>query len=300
MTDAPGIPASIEAQIRARGPVLDLPLVQSLYQQALEVQPREGVEVTRDLPYGPNERHRIDVYRPVDIAAQSSASIIFLHGGGFIRGDKAGRDNVGHYFARHGFVTLLANYRLAPVNTWPAGAEDVARALCWAQENISRWGGNPQRVFVAGESAGAAHVALATLVKRFHSPTGMRPAGAVLISGVYNVRLEAMARRQFAVPTPDPRNDAYFGSNRDTFPGMSTVDLVDAAPFPLFMSYAELDMMQMQVQAGELFSRLVTRHGFDPELAVIRGHNHLSQVYSINTGDDSLSGPLLEFLKRHG
>jgi acetyl esterase len=300
MTDASGIPASIEAQIRARGSVLDLPLVQSLYQQALEVQPRDGVDVTRDLPYGPNERHRIDVYRPTDIAAQSSASIIFLHGGGFIRGDKAGRDNVGHYFARHGIVTLVANYRLAPAHTWPAGAEDVTRTLCWAQENISRWGGSPQRVFVAGESAGAAHVALATLVKRFHSTTGMPLAGALLISGVYNVHLEAMARRQFGVPTPDPRNDAYFGSNRDEFPGMSTVDLVDATPFPLFMSYAELDMMQMQVQAGELFSRLVTRHGFDPELAVIRGHNHLSQVYSINTGDDSLSGPILDFLKRHG
>ena len=53
MTDASGIPASIEAQIRARGSVLDLPLVQSLYQQALEVQPRNGVEVTRDLPMDP-------------------------------------------------------------------------------------------------------------------------------------------------------------------------------------------------------------------------------------------------------
>jgi triacylglycerol lipase len=300
MTDASGIPASIEARIRAGGPVLDLPLVHSLYQQALEDQPRDGVDVTRDLPYGPHERHRVDIFRPVDIAATFGASMIFLHGGGFIRGDKAGRDNVGHYFARHGFVTLVANYRLAPAHTWPAGAQDVTRALSWAQENISRWGGNPQRVFVAGESAGAAHVALATLVKRFHSPTGLPPAGAVLISGVYNVLLEAMARRQFAVPTPDPRNDAYFGTNREDFPGMSTVDLVDAAPFPLFMSYAELDMVQMQVQAGELFSRLVTRHGFDPELAVIRGHNHLSQVYSINTGDDSLGGPILEFLKRHG
>jgi len=300
MTEASGIPAPIEAQIRARGSVLDLPLVQSLYQQALDVQPRDGVAVTRDLPYGPNERHHLDAYRPIDAAAQSSASMIFLHGGGFIRGNKAGRDNVGYFFARQGFVTLVANYRLAPAHAWPAGAEDVTRALCWTQENISRWGGNPQRVFVAGESAGAAHIALATLVKRFHPSSRIPPAGALLISGVYNASLEAMARRQFAIPTPDPRNDAYFGSNRDAFPAMSTVDLVDAAPFPLFMSYAELDMLQMQVQAGELFSRLVTRHGFDPELAVIRGHNHLSQVYSINTGDDSLSGPLLEFLKRHG
>jgi acetyl esterase len=299
MAAASKIPASIEAAIRARGAVLDLPLVQSLYQHALEVQPRDGVEVTRDLAYGPDERHRVDVYRPPDMPAQSAPGLIFLHGGGFIRGDKAGRDNVGLYFARQGLVTLVANYRLAPAHTWPSGAEDVSRVLSWAQDNISRWKGSPQRVFVAGESAGAAHVALATLVRRFHSATAFPIAGVVLISGVYNVQLEGMAKRQFGISTPDPRNDAYFGSNVDALAAMSTVDLVDAAPLPLFMSYAELDMMQMQVQAGELFSRLVTRHGFDPELKVIRGHNHLSQVYSINTGDDSLSGPILDFLRRH-
>jgi acetyl esterase/lipase len=299
MADAPRIPSSIEAAIRARGPVLDLSLVHSLYEQSLEGQPRDGVAVTRDLSYGPDERHRVDVYQPADATDPSFPGLLFLHGGGFIRGDKAGRDNVGLYFARQGFVTLVSNYRLAPAHSWPSGAEDVTRALVWAQGNIGRWKGDPQRVFVAGESAGAAHVALATLVRRFHSHTGSHIAGALLISGVYNVQLERLARRQFGISTPDPRNDAYFGSNWDALPAMSTVDLIDASPVPLFMSYAELDMIQMQVQAGELFSRLVTRHGFDPELCVIRGHNHLSQVYSINTGDESLSGPMIGFLRRH-
>lgn len=298
MTGASRIPSSIEEAIRAGGPVLDLPRVQSLYEQALAAQPRDGVEVTLDLSYGPDERHRVDVYRPADTSA-ALPGLLFLHGGGFIRGDKAGRDNVGLYFARQGFVTLVANYRLAPAHTWPSGAQDVARALVWAQDNISRWAGNPRRVFVAGESAGAAHVALATLVRRFHSPTASPLAGALLISGVYNVHLERLARRQFGISTPDPRNDAYFGSNWDALPAMSTVDLIDAAPMPLFMSCAELDMIQMQVQAGELFSRLVTRHRFDPEFKVIRGHNHLSQVYSINTGDESLSGPMTAFMRHH-
>jgi hypothetical protein len=49
--------------------------------------------------------------------------------------------------------------------------------------------------------------------------------------------------------------------------------------------------------AGELFARLVTDHGFRPHLRVIRGHNHLTQVYAVNTGDESLSGPVLEFLR---
>jgi acetyl esterase len=67
----------------------------------------------------------------------------------------------------------------------------------------------------------------------------------------------------------------------------------------MLITYAELDLVQMQVQAGELFARLVTRHGFSPELQIIRGHNHLTQVYSLNTGDESLSGPVVKFLLGH-
>jgi acetyl esterase len=77
---------------------------------------------------------------------------------------------------------------------------------------------------------------------------------------------------------------------------MSTVEQIDAKPFPVLVTYAELDPPQMQVQAGELFARLVTRHGFTPDLKVIRGHNHLSQLEAINTVDDVLSSTLLSFL----
>jgi acetyl esterase len=65
------------------------------------------------------------------------------------------------------------------------------------------------------------------------------------------------------------------------------------------ITYAELDPLQMQVQAGELFARLVVSHGFTPDLHIVRGHNHLSQVFSFNTGDESLSAPVLKFLASH-
>ena len=126
----------------------------------------------------------------------------------------------------------------------------------------------------------------------FRSP----PAAAILISGVYNAQLEWLARLQFNIATPDPRNEAYFGTDFSRYHEMSTVEQIDAKPFPVLVTYAELDPPQMQVQAGELFARLVTRHGFTPDLKVIRGHNHLSQLEAINTVDDVLSSTLLSFL----
>ena len=296
--NARGLPAEFERQIRARGAVLDMPLTQSLYAPLLEAQRRDGVHCERDLAYGPDVRHRLDVYRPLEARAPLPV-LVFLHGGGFIRGDKSARENIGQYFARQGFVVVVPGYRLAPAHRWPAGAEDVAAAWQWVQGNVSAHGGDPARAFLGGESAGAAHVAAATLLRRFHPQAGLRPAGVMLVSGVYDARLEYLARRQFSIETPDPRNDAYFGTDPERLAAMSTVELIDAPPLPLLITFAELDLLQMQVQAGELFARLVTRHGFQPSLRVIAAHNHLTQVYSVNTGDETLSGVLLEFMRSH-
>jgi acetyl esterase len=289
---------TIESRIRALGAVLDMPFTQSIYKPLLDRQPREGVKVTRDARYGSDERQRLDIYEPEAQAAAPRSLLLLIPGGGFIRGDKAERENFGQRFAREGIVTAVANYRLAPLHQWPSGAEDVIAAYLWTRQNATRLGADPKRIFLAGESAGAAHVAAATLVRRFHPKEGLLIAGTVLISGVYNAHLERLARVQFGVTTPDPRNEAYFGSDFARYRQMSTVEIIDAPPAaPLLITYAELDLLGMQVQAGELFARLVTHHGYSPQLRVIPGHNHLTQVYAVNTGDESLSAPLLEFLR---
>jgi acetyl esterase len=220
--------------VRAAGPVIDPPAAKALYAPLLADMPR-GAEPVRDLAYGDDDRHRLDVYPAVGVAGPAPV-VVFLHGGGFIRGDKADREAVGHYFSRHGVVAVLPNYRLGPKHRWPAGAEDVASVLAWARANVAAHGGDPDHIVLAGESAGAAHVAAATLVSRFHPPEGLKIAGAFLASGVYNAELELLARAQLGIATPDPRNEAYFGGDFASYRAMSTVELVDAAPFPLAIS----------------------------------------------------------------
>lgn len=284
----------LEQAIRAAGPVIDPAAARALYAPLLRDAPRGGA-VLRDLAYGVDERHRLDVYLPLG-SSGAAPVVVFLHGGGFIRGDKADRENVGHYFSRHGVLAVLPNYRLGPRHRWPAGAEDVAAALAWTRAHAREHGGDPDHIVLAGESAGAAHVAAASLLRRFHPPGGLRIAGAYLASGVYNAELELLARRQLGIATPDPRNEAYFGTDFASYQSMSTVAQIDAEPFPLAISYAELDPVQMQAQAGELFARLVTQHGFQPQISVVPGHNHLSQVYAINSGDERLAGRMLAFV----
>jgi acetyl esterase len=284
----------LTAALHELGPTADLAAVHAVYEPLLSRQPRAGVAVHANEAYGSQERQQLDLYVPERRAAHPV--LVWLHGGGFVRGDKQHRANIGYWGAREGFVTVLPNYRLAPANRWPSGAEDVVSVWRWLRAHVQRFAGNPERIVLAGESAGAAHVAAATLLRRFQ-PHDWQIAGAALLSGPYNPRLEALARSQFGIATPDPRNDAYFGPEVSACTAASVVDHVDCTPFPLWIGYAERDLLQMQVAAGELFARLTSRHGFTPELRVLREHNHFSSGYSIGTEDTSVSAALVSFMR---
>lgn len=289
--------AALAARLREVGN--DLPAVAALYAPLLAKQDRRGVTRHSDLVYGSHERHRLDVYVPDPSEKPVSGwpVVVFFHGGGFIRGQKEHRENIGWFLARQGFMAVLPNYRLAPESRWPSGPQDVVAVWDWVRRSAQSWGADPSSVALVGESAGAAHVAAAVLLKEFQ-PSGWAVRGAVLLSGPYNPRLEGLARSQFGIATPDPRNEPYFGTDSARWDEASSVDHVSASPLPLLISYAELDLLQMQVQAGELFARLVTRHGFSPNLQILSQHNHFSQGFSFGTSDTSVSAPVLDFLRR--
>ncbi len=286
---------ALAARLRELGPTLDLPAVHALFEPLLSRQERTGVSVEANHAYGVHTRHRLDVYLPQRPGPHPV--LVWLHGGGFVRGDKLHRRNIGYWGAHEGFVTALPNYRLAPDNRWPSGAEDVVAVWSWLRGHVYQFGGDPERIVLAGESAGAAHVAAATLMRCFQ-PADWGLAGAALLSGPYNAGLEGRARQQFGIPTPDPRNEPYYGSELAAWDAASIVAHVDAAPVPIWIGFAELDLLQMQAQACELFARLVTHHGFSPELTLLRQHNHFSSGYSLGTEDTSVSQVLGDFVRR--
>ena len=136
-----------------------------------------------DCAYGPHERQRLDLYGG-DAAGSGAAGsgaplLLFVHGGGFVLGDKCtdGWANaaVGRMAATQGWLGAVMNYRLAPDHGWPAGGEDVLAALDWLTAAALRFGGDPQRIVLMGTSAGAVHVAGA-----LHLRPDLAARGAVL------------------------------------------------------------------------------------------------------------------------
>jgi triacylglycerol lipase len=296
------IDPAIAAKLRAIGPVVNVGAAAKIFIPLQEKAPKDGVKHTDNLAYGHDPAQKLDVYEPAVRTADPMPVFIYIHGGGFTRGDKARSGspfygNLGYWFARHGVVTILANYRLAPKFKWPTGAKDMAGIIAWTHAHIADYGGNPKRIFLMGESAGAAHVAAYVLEKRFQPLAGPGVAGAILFSGLYDPAFEAKAAPRFGMVGPGAPNEAYYGKDLRHYPMRSALEHITATPLPILIIYNELDPALMQVEAGMMFAALCGHDRECPRLLWVPDHVHGSAMFTINTPDHWLADRLMDFIR---
>jgi acetyl esterase/lipase len=112
------------------------------------------LQVSRNIAYGPHSRQKLDVWR-LSLTPQDAPVIIYFHGGGWTFGDKReqGRPML-HEFVSRGWIVVTSNYRLAPRDPWPAHIVDAKRVLGWAKKFVANYGGDPDRMVLAGGSSG--------------------------------------------------------------------------------------------------------------------------------------------------
>ena len=290
--DSGTMPADIAAKIRAIGPVIDPPATAAVYAPLHAREPYSGVKIARDVKYGPDARHALDVFAP-EAAGGALPVFIFIHGGGYTGGHKREGanffyDNIMLWAARSGMIGVNATYRLAPAHPWPAGAEDVASAVRWTIENIAKHGGNPKRIFLAGHSAGGTHVATYAAEPRFHGPGGAALTGLILISGNYDLS---------KVPA-DERYAAYFGPDQSKYAERSPFKGLLKTDVPLMAAYGELEPPFLYQQSENLVAAL-REAGRKVHAIELSGHGHISITYSINTDDTRLTDSILDFIGQH-
>lgn len=185
---------------------------------------RAACTVTRDIPYGPDPRQRLDVHAPPGPIAERPV-VLFFYGGRWRSGDKHDYHFVADALTARGLIAVIADYRLYPEVDWPDFIQDGARAYRWMEQSISAYGGDPHQLFVMGHSAGAYIGAMVALDDALRARVGALscPRGFIGLAGPYDF-----------FPFTDPDVCAVFSSTPDGR-GTQPVEYVGAAPPDLLL-----------------------------------------------------------------
>ena len=277
------VPPEIAAKNRASAGRIDF-TVTALYTPLQPKEPYAGITVTRDLATGADPLQKIDVFEPT-AKGPARPVMIFVHGGGFVRGDKKQTDNMLVWAVDHGMVGVDVDYRLAPKDPWPAGAEDLKAAVAWTRAHIAEHGGDPNRIILWGHSAGANHVEDYVAHAELHGPEFAGVKGAIIMSPFY-------------APAAGGNPNVYYGADTSlATEGPANARMV-ASPTPIYLVNAEYDPPFM-LAYGESLDKALTAAGEAHGRQVLKDHGHLSEGLAVGTSDVSLTQPLLVWIRAH-
>lgn len=263
--------------------------------------------------FGKTSRHKLDIYSPATTfpgirADSKKVPILFwVYGGGFISGgrnlpapDDLIYGNIGKYFADRGFLTVIADYQLAPTFQYPAPLQDIFDAIKWVVDHPeelksgftgSELEGDTDNIFLIGHSAGASHVSTMLLhpeVMRLPEAKAIRRRirGAILCAGTYH----------FSVPDHGIEDlcAAFWGSMDAAHRGCAK-GLLDTAPDewvtgdeglpPILFVEAEKDPQWLRTSRIDLVDALEKRGVEKIEVVIAKDHNHVSAPAGLGIGD---------------
>jgi acetyl esterase/lipase len=280
------VPANIAEKVRAAGQAMD-PTIGQLYAPMFPKEVWAGVSIQRDIAYGSDSLQKLDVFTPDGVKGKRLPVLLFVHGGGFTRGDKHGDfypDNITLWAAKNGMVGVNIDYRLAPKDPWPAGVKDLAAAITWTKTNIARFGGNPNRIVLFGHSAGANHVADYAAHPEIRGAEASSVKGVIMLSPVYST-------------TPSARPNAYYGQDPDLGSASGQITRLIASPYPLFYGYAEFDPQPMKATAAAVIEGVCQSKSRCPKSVELKDSNHFSEGMAVGTPDQQLTEPLLQWIR---
>lgn len=227
------------------------------YDWSLAASRRDDLRLLGDIAYGADYYQRVDVYSPCE-RLDGLPVIVFVHGGAFRAGYKEWQGFMAPPFVSLPAVFVSPSYRLAPEHRFPTPIEDVAASVAWVHKNIEHFGGDPQKIFIGGHSAGGQLATIVALDPRWLAPHGLSPSifkGVLPISAPLNLSYD---------PT-DPINDfplnvrAGWLSSDDEYALADPSRLVRSDAPPFYITAGEKDLGRFAREAVEFHRMLVDR-----------------------------------------
>ncbi len=239
-----------------------------------------GVRVLRDLPYveGGHEQQRLDLYLPKKAGARRPL-VVWIHGGGWEAGRK--EDSPAQWLVGKGYAVASINYRLSQHAVFPAQVHDCKAAVRWLRANAAKYRLAPDRVGVAGDSAGGHLVAL------LGTTANVRELEGNLGNLEQSSRIQAVV--DFYGPTDfvnwDPGFNKYAYSvitrliggppqeDKEKARKASPVAYVNKDSAPFLILHGDKDGIVPLAQSQEL-AKALKKAGVEVDLRVVKGSGH--------------------------
>jgi acetyl esterase/lipase len=254
-----------------------------------------SVRVVRNIPYvqGANytdDKDRLDLYLPE--GRRNAPVIVSYYGNQLMGGDKSEDAYVGQRFATAGFVTAVVNYRLSPEVSHPAHVRDAAASFAWVKRHIGEYGGDANRVFVIGYSAGGYLAALLATDPRYLAAHGLTPRairGAVPVSAFYWVERRGVA--------PD-RDKRVWGTNPDVWRDASPAHHLRADAPPMLILYADRDEDWRREQNVEVAAAMKAAGQTTIDIKMIADRTHATIWSRVGAEGDATAEQIIRFVSQ--
>jgi len=233
-------------------------------------EPGFDVRAIRDMDYcdgkdADRHKHRLDLYLPR--RAEKFPVVFFIHGGAWTTGDRKLYGPLGRAIARHGIGAVVISYRLSPGVQHPEHIRDVAAAFAWTHRHISEYGGSPDQIFVAGQSAGGHLAALLGTDVTYLQEHGLSlkdVRGVIPISGIYRF--------------PPGRYRMLLGPGRNAAANASPITHVSGDEPPFLILYADSDLPPCKPMSHDLHQALKNKQ-VAAECEAVEDRNHLTIIF---------------------
>ena len=254
-----------------------------------------GVTSKLDVPYlnDNNPLHELDIYFPAEKNTPLTV-LVHIHGGGWKMGDKKMMNVTGMFYASQGILFITPNYRLSPEVQHPAHVEDCAAALAWVFDHVTELGGDHNRIFVSGHSAGAHLAALLGTNQTYLQKYSIKPsdlAGVIPVdTASFNLLSDDNERlvKRFVKQA--------FGSDKQVLKEASPFyNVTDKVDYPKFLIFNTTDR-KSAAKGGKEFADTLKSAGCDARFVPVDDHTHSEMATGMYDTSDPVGSAILQFI----
>jgi len=241
----------------------------------------------------------LDIYSPKK--GSNLPVVVFIHGGGWSTGDKAKRSHLAKrdFFIKNNMVFVSANYRLAPKYSFPDYPQDVASAVAFVVDNISKYKGDPDNIFLFGHSAGAHLIALVSTNSEYlelHNKSLKNIKGTILLDGAgYDINMTLRNNRK---KRRQRMFEQAFGTDKEVWSQASPITHVNSSEnLPPFLMFYVKKRKASQEQSLRFSSAIKNANG-SVKVIPINNTSHKKINTSFGLQMDKKEKSTLKFIQK--